>query len=533
MYARCRATLLLMVVLAGGLVMRLYTLSTGDKLQQAAAAQQTYVLQVAQTRGTIYDCRFQPVTNNTWQQVTAAVASPAAVTAIRKYVNEEQRQQVLDQLQSGKPALFVGKLPEETSGAVTLTVPQRYGNGYCAPHLVGYVDTQGKGVCGIEADYDEWLRSHGGHIQVRYRADAWGRTLNGEALSVLENSADHTGGVVLTIDRDIQLMAEQIAAEQLQSGAVVIMESATGKIRAMVSVPDYHAEGVQAAVTQPNSPMMNRALTSYNVGSIFKLVSACCAVEQNYSDMTMDCTGTMMHHDREFQCIYANAHGKVGLSRAVAVSCNCYFIALAEQLGAKSIYNMAEKLGFGQKIILSDSIASEKGSLPDLQDLSAPAALANFSFGQGNLMATPLQIAGMIQAIANNGIRIEPALIEGIVDGDGVFSPAELAEHEQVMEETTAQRVKQMMGEAIMSGTAMNAAPNAGTAGAKTATAETGWIQNGQAVIQAWCAGYYSPGETEYVIVVLGENGRSGSRTCAPVFKQIADELWKIQEERR
>ena len=520
---RCTALLLVMTIGFGTLWHRLYTLATDETLQVAAAAQRTYVMEAARIRGTIYDCNLNPMTNRAQRWVTAVVASPAAVTMLRRTLPEELQTNVLERLQNGKPVLLNDHLPQ-VPGVLSVQVPVRYSTEGTAVHVIGHIDVSGQGVCGIEKDWDALLKDSGGKVQMRYQVDAWGRTLNGDTVEEVRTGGDGTAGVVLTIDRRIQQMAEEIAQKSLQKGAIIITETKTGKIRAMVSTPVYDPDNAAQAMSAPDSPMVNRALCSYNVGSVFKLVTACCAAETLECLPEMYCTGTLLHHGRLFQCIYGREHGHVGLGRAVALSCNGYFIRLAEQLGAKSVYDMAQRLGFGREIALTDSIRSTAGTMPTLQDLSAPAALANFSFGQGALMASPLQVAVMIQTIANDGVQIAPTLIEGTMDDKGNFVPAEATVRERILSEDAAEIVQHAMRMTITEGTASHAAP-AGGAGVKTATAETGWYQNGEAVVQAWCAGFYPAETAEYTIVVFAENGRSGSATCAPVFKALAEGL--------
>ncbi len=514
---RCTALVLILTIGYGALVWRLYALATDEKLQETAAAQQTYVIEAGKVRGTIYDCNLTPLTNRTGRWMTAAVASPAAVTMLRQILPETKATEVLERLRKEKPVLLNGYVPQ-VPGVLSVQVPVRYDGG-TAVHVIGYTDASGQGVCGIEKDWDAHLSESGGTVQVRYRADAWGRTLNGAALEMAHRGGDGTAGVVLTIDRQIQQMAEEVARQYLPKGAILIVESGTGAIRAMVSTPMYDPDDAAQAMTAADSPLLNRALCGYNVGSVFKLVTACSALEEGIALPEMQCTGSLLYHGRQFQCIYGRGHGKVGLERAVAVSCNGYFIRLAGQLGAKSVYEMAQKLGFGREIVLTDSIRSGAGVLPTLQDLSAPAALANFSFGQGVLMATPLQVAVMVQTIANDGVQIMPMLIAGTVDENGAFTASEVPVRTRILSEETSDAVKNAMRRSLTDGTAAYAAPERGDAGVKTATAETGWYQDGEMVVQAWCAGFAG----KYSIVVFAENGRSGSQACAPVFKLLAD----------
>ena len=189
---------------------------------------------------------------------------------------------------------------------------------------------------------------------------------------------------------------------------------------------------------------------------------------------------------------------------------------------------IAERLGVGKNFVLAAGIENQPGTLPTLDSLQSPAALANFSFGQGDLMATPLQIAAMINAIVNDGNYVQPRLLEYTTDADGrpvhTYESAPLV---SAMSKQTANTLRDYMVQTVATGTAGTGMPAHGGAGAKTATAETGWIQDGHTVIQAWYAGFYPAEQPRYVVVVLAEDGKTGSGTCGPIFKQIADRIYE------
>ena len=520
MKTRCVAWCVLFSMLTGGLTVRLYGLCTGAQLAQAAQNQRTYTISAGHARGTIYDCFGRPLTNAVWHRNAVVTASPEAVAAVRAVGNSA----LLTQMQTGKPVQTADWPLPAVAGTAVFSVPERYDSTPIAPHIIGYIDGDGHGVCGVEQAYDALLTACSGTVTVRYRADAWGRALTGDPIETTDTVARAAGGVVLTIDRDLQRIAEQ-AASSLGTGAVVIQEVSTGKLRAAASAPTFDPRAVGDALNRPDSPLVNRALAEYNVGSVFKLVAACAAAESGDTDLSIDCTGTMTYGAHTFRCIGGTAHGAVDLSRGIAVSCNCYFIRLLDRIGAAPVHRLAQRMGFGQPLWLTSTLVS--GSvLPPLRDLSAPAALANFSFGQGELLASPVQVASMIQCIANNGYRIAPSLVECTVRSDGVRESSAENHAERVISARSAALVRDDMIAAVTSGTAVQACPSAGGAGAKTATAETGWIQNGKSVIQAWCAGFVPAESPQYVIVVFAENGRSGSAKCAPVFRQVANGIW-------
>ena len=517
-----------LIALFTGMIFRLLDLSQGETLRQAAQMQSSYVMTLGKTRGTIYDCNLNPLTNAVSLSRAVAIATPESVTAISKALPPYESSRLFEQLQKGRPVLF--EWPEDAAasaaGLLAYRLPQRYTPQDGLEHIIGYVGQDGHGVTGIEQSFDTWLSECSGAVSLRYRADALGRALTGESMTLEDTTANSRSGVVLTIDERIQKIAAQAAKNHFSSGAVVVLETGSAKIRAMVSLPDYDPENLSAALEDASSPLVNRVLSAYNTGSVFKLVVACAAADQNETGMTMECTGTTDYAKRLFQCIGGVPHGTVDLSRAVAVSCNCYFIHLADTIGYQPILQMAQKLGFGRATWLANNFCAAAGSLPGARDLSAPAALANFSFGQGELLATPLQIAAMVQAIACGGIYTEPSLVEGRVSRGETVAASAAEVSSRAMTAHTAELVRGYMMDAVENGTVSDGKPETGGAGAKTATAETGSFDaDGEAVIQAWCAGFYPAEQPQYVIVVFAENGKSGSRICAPVFKEIADGL--------
>lgn len=518
---------LLFFVAAGTfLIFRMSQLAFGESLAQTAQNQLRYTVKVATTRGTVYDCNLLPITNAQSEKTAVAIGTPQVLAEIGKTMSAIESEALISRLQSGKPILFMPSASmQEVSGLRFFSVPTRYQSVPMAVHTVGYIDADMKGVSGIEKAFDEYLRSCGGDVSVTYSADALGRALYGEGLQLNGNASTVNSGIVLTLDSKIQRLAED-ALSRVNAGAIVIMEVESGKIRAMASSPTFSPTNIQASLKDENSPFVNRALSAYNVGSVFKLVVACAAEEAGITIDPINCEGTMEYAGKTFQCINASKHGLTDFNRAIAVSCNLYFIRLAEKVGGERILEMAQKLGFGEQIKLADGIESSRGVLPSSADLSLAAALANFSFGQGDLLATPLQVASMIQTIANGGVRVDAQLVEGhYSESAGLSKLVSQVRGERVMSTETASSVMAAMIDAVNVGTVRWSKPKVGGAGAKTATAESGWSVNGETMIQAWCAGFYPEKEPKYVIVVLVENGRSGSGVSAPLFKMIADGL--------
>ena len=395
---------------------------------------------------------------------------------------------------------------------------------------MGYLNGSGEGVSGIEKAYNEYLSTDCGGISVSYPVDAVGRVLPGEERTVEDTSTLQEKGVVLTIDSELQTLAETAARKYLTKGAVVITSLPDNALRAVVSLPDFSAADVSASLNGADSPMLNRAFSSYNVGSVFKLVVAAAALESGISpDDTYECVGQIDVDGQAFHCFSGKAHGVVDLNDAIAYSCNAYFVQLAQKVGGKRVLEMAQKMGFGQEIAFADGMVSAAGVLPDESELSIPRALANFSFGQGSLMATPIQINNMVATIACGGEYHTPYLVEGLVDENRHF----VEQHEEeavrwVMSPQTAVQIMKYMKSSVEYGTSKQGKPEELTAGAKTATAETGLKDGDREIIQAWYTGFYPADNPQYVITILAEDGDGGGKSCGPVFRDITGGIYDI-----
>ena len=191
------------------------------------------------------------------------------------------------------------------------------------------------------------------------------------------------------------------------------MDVETGDILAMASFPDYTSRNLGEALSNPDSPLINRCLCAYNVGSVFKLMTCAAAYTQGLQDYRANCTGSFQIKNQTFRCHKLSGHGILDMKRAMINSCNSYFIQLGQHLHPALMRETAQNFGFGTQIPLSHSIISASGTLPTLKELNYPAEMANFCFGQGLLTATPLQITQMTCGIANDGKMPIASLSEG------------------------------------------------------------------------------------------------------------------------
>ena len=212
---------------------------------------------------------------------------------------------------------------------------------------------------------------------------------------------------------------------------------------------------------------------------------------------------------------------------AMEKSCNPYFVSLIQLTGGESVAAKAAAIGFGSSLELADGIRASAGRLPTYEELSVPGQTANFGFGQGYLTATPLQIAQLMAAIANDGAAVTPKLIAGYTqDGQEISEHTPTYAPRQVIRESAALQVQQMMIGVVEEGSGTKARPRAWGAGGKTASAQTGtYDEAGEEIVQAWFAGFYPADEPQYAIAVLAEGMESGGDYAAPVFAEICDAI--------
>lgn len=498
--------------------------SVANNTQAAASAGAGLRFDVAQLRGTIYDCNLKPLTNA--EDCFKAIAKPTqkAIAALEKELDAAQFDFVREKMLAGE-AVCVEVRSTDCNGKDILVVshPVRYGSLAC--HIIGYCGYDGTGVSGIEKAYDSLLASVGKTVTARVEADANGRVLLGENIGVSASDAP-VGGVVLTVDADIQRIVENaLDSSGTECSAAMVIDVKTGAIKACVSRPVYDPKNVAAVLNDPDSPLINRAFLPFSVGSVFKPVVAAAALENGVDpSFSYVCTGSVTHNGVTFNCHKKDGHGKLDMKGATAVSCNTYFIALALETGAENIIETAELFGFGRETYLADGMISHGGNLPETAD--SDAATANLSFGQGELTATPLQICAMMAALANGGSYVEPYLVEGEVDANGNFVKQHAYSHRrQAVETETAELIQTFLEAVVEEGSGKRAKSGFVTCAGKTATAQTGKTENGEEIYNAWFAGCFPAEEPKYAVVILKENGGEGALSCAPVFKEIAESI--------
>ena len=417
-------------------------------------------------------------------------------------------------------------------GVVVVAERSRYGYSPLAAHVTGYINSaDNEGVSGIESMYDELLRGN----QPEYATvlvDATDRIIPGLGYKRLRLSGGSgPSNVVLTLDLSIQKNVERLMDKHSINGAVVVLRPSTGEILAMASRPNFDANHLGDYLRKNTAPLLNRAVSAYQPGSVFKLVTAAAALE----------SGIARPDDRFYDPGYIEVdnlrfkgwdydkggRGQLTFTEALAYSSNPVFIEIGLKLGAETLLSFAQKFGFGQKSNLNFN-GEVAGNLPNLDTIS-PGELANFAIGQGEFEATPLQVASLVGTIANDGIKVDPYLVSKLTNSEGMVVKSYGASlGTRVLSKKTAKQMQEMMTTVTRFGTGQTAyVEGMGSAG-KTGSAETGRRNAaGQGISHAWFAGYGPLENPQYAIVVFVEDGMSGGDVAAPIFGEILSGIYE------
>lgn len=512
-----------LLIIMGALLLRVLEIGSGGISKEAAALQSRRVLTLSKTRAGIFDRNYSPLVNKSLERRLLVFPDLLEISAILEF---SDRDELADAFQKFEPTVIDsgGKITEGP-GIYNFSFPKRYGEKITAPHIVGYMNG-GKGVYGIEKSYDAFLEENSKAVTVSYYTDGTGRLLPGEEIALSEEETAENCGVVLTLDSDIQKAAEK-ALSKIKKGAAVVMDVQNGEILASASVPFFNPGDIASYLDAEDSPFINRAFTAYSVGSTWKLVVAASALDMGIpKERTYNCTGSITVDGRTFKCHWEAGHGEIDMEKALEISCNPYFIDLALSVGGEKILETARNLGFGSPSDFGEGFSSAGGSIPEKEELFSKTALSSFAFGQGSLMATPLQMASLVSAIANGGKAVTPKLVLGTVDKSGNFVSAPNYSENPVISGKTSDILQKMMINVVENGSGENAKPKNSSAGGKTASAQTGqYSKDGSEVIHAWFIGFYPGEKPRYAVAVFAEGMDSGGDFAAPIFREICQEI--------
>ena len=490
--------------------------------EQVQLEQSSLKIKISNLRGTIFDRNLIPITNRKKKIIACVSPVPRAITAISTVLEGEKLKEVLEILKSGKPTVCEVDKIIECEGIVCTEVYTHNSEDICAIHTIGYTNSENKGVTGLEKAYDNILYSDK-TVNISYACDGLGQILSGISPILQNDTSVIANGVVSTIDINIQNILEEYS-NFLECGAVIVCESENSKIRGIVSRPNFNPTAINEFLNQANSPLFNRTVSPYNVGSAFKPCIAAAAIENGYKNYTHNCTGSFEIIDRVFRCHKSDGHGLTDLNHALMNSCNTFFYNLAFEVGGDRIYKTAKTLNFGEKIKLCDGIYTSSGNMPSKDTLKNIAHLANFSIGQGELTATPVSMLTLYNSIANGGKYYIPSLVEGTLE-NGELKKYDIGSPTFVMKESTSDSIKRYLKSVVEEGTGKLAKPNLTDAAGKTSTAQTGKFQNGSEICSTWFCGFFPFDNPKYTVIIFCEDSNKQTKSCAEIFSLIADRI--------
>ncbi len=393
------------------------------------------------------------------------------------------------------------------------------------------------GKAGIERQYNETLMGTDGLRRVIVNSV-------GKEVGRLDQTEAIPGKPVkLTIDYDLQQVAEAALASEGKKGAVVALDPRSGEILAMAShpAPDPNAFAVRIRREDwkelnedTDHPMLNRAIQAQLApGSVFKIVMATAMLESKAipEDFTAFCPGHADFYGRTFKCHIwkKGGHGVVGLHKAVVQSCDVFFYNVGKRLGIDRIAEYAQNLGMGKKTGV-DLPGEEAGLVPSskwkervFKQKWYAGETISVAVGQGAVQATPLQLARLLGGVAMGGIFKQPHLLKSLPNSK------QLEEVRFPLEENTVEKVTQaLFGVVNEGGTAAGSRLEGIEFCGKTGTAQLisseGLAKAGksrQFTDNAWFVGYAPRRNPEIVVAVLVEHGEHGSSAAAPVAKEI------------
>ncbi|WP_328561555.1 penicillin-binding protein 2 [Streptomyces coelicoflavus] len=406
-----------------------------------------------------------------------------------------------------------------------------YKDGAMWAPVTGYV-SQAFGATQLEAIDDGILTGNDDRLFFR------------NTLDMITGKKREGGNVVTTLNAAAQKAAYDGLKKQGAKGAVVAIEPSTGKILSMASYPSYDptviAGSNEAAgeawnklqkKNNPDDPMLNRALREvYPPGSTFKVLTAAAALEHNLYDSadektdsplpwTMPGTTQELPNEGDLPCKNAT------LREALRVSCNTVFGKVGYDLGNDKMLETAEKFGFNEEQFVPVRSSASRFS-DDMND----SQVALSSIGQFNTAASPLQMAMVTSAIANNGTLMKPYMVDALQAPNlDTIEKTEPEEKSKPLSADNAQILQSMMETVVEDGTGTNAQIDGVTVGGKTGTAQHG--ENNSENPYAWFISYAKTDDgsspVAVAVVIEDENANrddiSGGGLAAPIAKNVME----------
>lgn len=402
-----------------------------------------------------------------------------------------------------------GKVLAETVTDTQGNEIRRYPYGRLFSHVVGY---SVNGKYGIESQENfSLLRSNTFFLE--------------KAINELQGEKNPGDDVVTTLNYNLQVTAYDALGSY--DGAVIVMEPSTGKILAMVSKPDFDPNTIEEEwedlISEENesSVLLNRATQGlYPPGSVFKIFTTLEYIRENpdYENYRYDCTGSFTSNGHTIRCYNGKKHGAQNLMESFSNSCNASYASLGLSLDLERFGTLCNELLFDTA--LPTRFEASKSSFV-LEPGDSEADITETSIGQGKTLVTPLHMALVTCAIANDGILMNPYVVDCAVNAAGaVISETEPSEYGILLSERDAALMQEYMSYVVEAGTGQKLSGQSYEAAGKTGSAEF----SSSKASHSWFVGYaHREDKTDIAVAVIVENSGTGSEYAVPVAKKIFD----------
>ena len=413
-----------------------------------------------------------------------------------------------------------------------------------APHVVGYVSKSGRGIYGVEREYDDLLKGQIGSELVMI--DRKGRILS----TIVKTPPLEGKNITLTVNSKLQSLAQKLLNGK--KGSVIMMNAKNGDILAMASSPYFDPNKISSGLSprewekllnDPDSAFLNRAISStYPPGSAIKpFIAFTYLLTTKEPTQVVDCKGVFRYRNSKGRVVAVykdwllSGHGTTDLKKAIRVSCNVYFYTIGLEIGIDKMREMANLVKLDEKTGI-DLPGEVKGLFPSKTWKMLtykmdwyPGDTILVSIGQGYVKLTPIELITFYSLLANDGVSYIPHVVKKI--GDDEIKPRIFVNMKEVSKE-----IWDFLREAMVEVTTHpGSLKEEGTAyrvfkgfpikvAGKTGTAEVGKGLKAH----SWFIGYAPADDPQVVVLAMVEHGGPGSYAAAPIARRMLEEYFGV-----
>ncbi len=510
--------------------------------EQRAQHQQQRTEEVSPRRGIIYDRQGRElamsINVDSVFAVPTEMPNPASTISLLARITKQDPRELLARCNASKTFCWLARKPEPEISARIRSLNLRgvyfqkeskryYPKSDLAAQVLGYVGMDDAGLSGIEREYEDQLHGRPGEMLIS--VDARKRWFGS-----VEKQPEPGHNVVLTIDEKIQYIAERELEQAMRdtkaiSGTVIVENPHTGEILALANRPTFNPN-LSREITPEK--LKNHAVSDvYEPGSTFKLVTISGALEEKVTNPNevFDCQmGSIVYNGMRIRD--SKPHGLLPVSDILAESSDVGAIKIALRIGEDRFYRYIRGFGFGQQTGIE--LPGETRGLTKPVNRWSKVSIAAISMGQ-EIGITPLQLAGLISTMANDGVYVAPRITAATLQPQSTpqmiaFHPAN--EH-RVISSITAAQMRQMMQGVVLHGTGKKALLIGYSSAGKTGTAQKvdpatrAYSHTKYVASFGGFAPINNPAVTIVVVLDSAVGLHQGGQVSSPVFTRIAQQV--------